>query len=86
MEKPAPTSELNLCQATTPSQLAAVRALFLEYAASLEISLCFQNFERELASLPGSYAARPDACCWRFAAIKPPVAWACGPSDKGSAK
>lgn len=38
------------------AQLTEIRQLFLEYASSLEISLCFQNFEQELAALPGKYA------------------------------
>jgi len=43
-------------QAESPAQLAQARELFLEYAQSLGVNLCFQNFEQELAELPGHYA------------------------------
>jgi putative acetyltransferase len=42
--------------AFSPEQIAQARELFLEYAASLDFSLCFQNFDAELAGLPGDYA------------------------------
>ncbi len=52
---------LTLAQAQSPTQIAQVRELFLEYAKSLNFSLCFQSFDQELASLPGDYAP-PDGC------------------------
>jgi ribosomal protein S18 acetylase RimI-like enzyme len=36
--------------------MANLRALFLEYQDWLQVDLCFQDFEAELASLPGAYA------------------------------
>jgi ribosomal protein S18 acetylase RimI-like enzyme len=42
-------------EAATLDQMDEVRSLFREYAASLSVDLCFQNFEQELAGLPGKY-------------------------------
>ena len=53
----APSAPAFLRQATSPADYETARALFVEYQESLGISLCFQNFDAEVASLPGAYAA-----------------------------
>lgn len=47
---------LSITPVSTPEDLALTRELFLEYAKSLDMHLCFQGFDMELAGLPGSYA------------------------------
>ena len=47
---------ITLVQVETPQQIEEIRRLLREYEASLNVSLCFQGFEKELAELPGAYA------------------------------
>jgi ribosomal protein S18 acetylase RimI-like enzyme len=48
--------QLQFIQAESPPQVEDARRLFIEYSEWLGLDLCFQNFERELSELPGSYA------------------------------
>jgi putative acetyltransferase len=54
---PSTSRNLITTQAESSEQIAQARELFLEYAQSLGFSLCFQSFDKELAELPGAYAA-----------------------------
>lgn len=56
-ERPA----VALRRAETPQDFATARTLFLEYAASLGFELSFQDFDREVETLPGAYA-EPAGC------------------------
>ena len=49
-------SSIVIAEAKSPAEIAAVRKLFVEYAEWLGFSLAYQNFDDELASLPGKYA------------------------------
>ena len=51
------------------TDMTVVRILFEEYSHGLGFSLCFQNFDKELAELPGGYAP-PRGGLW--------LAWAAG--------
>ncbi len=48
--------QIEFIPAETPSQIKEARELFIEYSQELGLDLCFQNFEKELAELPGGYA------------------------------
>ncbi|HKY45840.1 MAG TPA: GNAT family N-acetyltransferase [Pyrinomonadaceae bacterium] len=47
---------MRVFQANTQRDIEHARTLLEEYASDLSISLCFQNFDRELKNLPGDYA------------------------------
>jgi putative acetyltransferase len=47
---------IEILDAHRSGEIAEVRALLLEYQASLDVDLGFQGFAREVAELPGSYA------------------------------
>jgi putative acetyltransferase len=53
----APSFDIRLLDTDNPLELDALRELFLSYATSIQVDLCFQNFDAELQSLPGDYAA-----------------------------
>ena len=46
---------LRIINVETGRHLEQVKLLFEEYAASLEVDLCFQNFDEEVANLPRGY-------------------------------
>jgi GNAT superfamily N-acetyltransferase len=47
---------LKIAAAATPGDIEDAGTLFREYSALVAEALCFQNFDTELAALPGEYA------------------------------
>ena len=47
---------LNIASAESARDMADIHSLFQEYAGLVAEALCFQNFDQELAVLPGDYA------------------------------
>jgi len=86
-----PTANAAIRQATTPEDVALARDMFVEYAQWLGIDLCFQGFDRELATLPGAYVpprgrlllAGMPARAFGCIALRPIEA--AGPSEEGAA-
>ncbi|MDB5939936.1 MAG: GCN5-related N-acetyltransferase [Polaromonas sp.] len=60
----------------SPELLAATRQIFTEYATQLGIDLCFQNFDAELANLPGEYCEPRGALL--LALVDGEIAGCCG--------
>ena len=46
---------IEIFQAETPGQINEARLLFREYEKWFGLNLCFQNFDEEVANLPGNY-------------------------------
>ncbi|UCC97757.1 MAG: GNAT family N-acetyltransferase [Phycisphaerales bacterium] len=59
---------VDIVPAETANDIKVARQLFVEYQKCLEFDLRFQNFEQELAHLPGEYA--PPTGCILFAKHK----------------
>lgn len=47
---------VEIIQVETPKQIEETRQIFREYEMWIDLDLCFQGFEEELANLPGKYS------------------------------
>jgi len=48
---------IEIIEAKTAAHIEQAQTLFREYKAGIGLNLCFQNFDDEVATLPGKYAA-----------------------------
>jgi ribosomal protein S18 acetylase RimI-like enzyme len=82
MSDPAPET-IMIEAAAGAEDMGLVHELFVEYAEWLDFDLCFQDFDQELATLPGKYAP-PEGGLW-LARVGGAVAGVVGmrPLDEG---
>jgi GNAT superfamily N-acetyltransferase len=64
-------SEIVIAEAVSDADFRIGRLLFEEYAAALQVDLCFQNFSAELDTLPAMYGAPSGALMIARAADRP---------------
>ncbi len=57
------TAATTIREAAGDADIATIRRLFMAYAKSHDFGVCFQDFEQELAALPGRYAP-PRGALW----------------------
>lgn len=77
---------IRLLATPAPAELAAVRLLFGEYARSLGVDLDFQDFDAELAGLPGAYAPPRGALFLVTVHGEPAACAAMRPLDDGASE
>jgi ribosomal protein S18 acetylase RimI-like enzyme len=53
---------MRIVEAVSPEELNGVRELILEHAARVGVNFNLQNFDEELAQLPGQYALQASGC------------------------
>ena len=61
---------IQIRDAEFPGDKEVVGQLFKAYAQSLPVSLDFQNFDHELAELPGKYASEKGGALWLLCRLK----------------
>ena len=75
---------IDIRPAELPRDLVQVRRLFREYADGLDVDLDYQDFEAELATLPGKYEAPSGRLLLAWSGTEPVGCVALRPLESGS--